>query len=78
MIHDLKIKNNYLNNLIIGKKKSEIRLNDRDYQVKDVLRFKNKFVFEISHIHSGLGLKGNYVVLSLNYIDEKNNGKHGF
>jgi len=78
MIHDLKIEDNYLKNLVSGIKKSEIRINDRDYQKGDLLRFKTyhyaepkvkEFLFEISHIHSGLGLKENYVVLSIHCVN---------
>jgi len=73
MIHDLKIEDNYLENLNAGKKRSEIRLNDRDYQKGDFLRYKRypfgapmeEYLFEIVHIHSGLGLRENYVVLSV-------------
>ena len=76
MIHDLKIEKNYLDNLLSGKKRSEIRFNDRDYQGGDLLRFKEyhlndvtEHLFEILHIHSGLGLKDGYVVLSVHMID---------
>lgn len=73
MIHRLKIGDEYLTNLLSGFKKSEIRLNDRDYQVGDILEFKESSFktpcvihsFRITHIHSGLGLKENYVVLSV-------------
>ncbi len=72
MIHKLKIQTEYLNNLINGSKKSEIRNNDRDYQKGDILQFtgdnKVKYLFEISHIHSGLGLLDGYVVLSVKVI----------
>ena len=77
MIHDLKIEQNYLDNLIAGIKKSEIRINDRDYQKGDLLRFKNyaktkptEHLFEITHIHSGLGLERNHVVLSVKEVSE--------
>ena len=77
MIHDLRIESNYLKNLISGVKRCEIRLNDRDYQKGDLLRFKDyepetvrEYLFEISHIHSGLGLERNYVVLSVVMIGE--------
>jgi len=78
MIHDLKIEDNYLENLVNGGKKSEIRINDRDYQKGDLLRFRRysyaepkikEFIFEVSHIHSGLGLKENYVVLSIHHVN---------
>jgi len=77
MIHKLKIEPQYLENLISGRKKSEVRLNDRDYQLGDVLEFVESFVnkkgwqdsriirFRITHIHSGLGLLPGYVMLSV-------------
>ncbi len=73
--HTLKIEDNYLKRLLNGKKKSEIRFNDRDYQLGDVLEFPdyeysepcdmNYVHFRITHIHSGFGLAENYVCLSL-------------
>ena len=80
MIHELKIDKNYLRRLVSGKKKAEIRLNDRDYQLGDTLKFYNttRYVnpgdndfwelFNITHIHSGLGLKEGYVCLSVERI----------
>lgn len=72
MVHNLKIEQQHLDNLIVGIKRAEIRVNDRDYQRGDILRFKDysqmdsiEYLFEITHIHSGLGMEGNYVVLSL-------------
>ena len=76
MIHDLKIEPNYLKNLRDGIKKCEIRVNDRDYQKGDMLRFKKnsrakaeEVLFTITHIHSGLGMKENYVCLSVVPLD---------
>jgi len=69
LIHKLKIEKEYLFRLITGEKKQEVRLNDRDYQLGDVLDFRSdkgaRFCFLITHIHSGLGLKDGYVILSL-------------
>lgn len=73
MLHELKIEVNYLKNLIDGTKKSEIRINDRDYQKGDCLEFidysgldsPKYYYFFITHIHSGLGLERNYICLSL-------------
>lgn len=68
MIHQLKIEPQYLENLRYGRKKAEIRYNDRDYQVGDILEFKDwdkTCCYEITHIHSGLGMADGYVVLSL-------------
>lgn len=84
MIHKLKIENNYLKNLVSGKKKSEIRINDRDFQLGDTLKYENPdynnteknsvdiefFLFEITHIHSGLGMMFNYVSLSVRMLED--------
>ena len=66
--HELKINKEYLARLITGEKKSEIRLNDLDYQLGDALVFQDNsqyFQFVVTHVHSGLGLKEGYVCLSL-------------
>lgn len=70
MNHTLRIEKQYLVNLMLGRKKCEVRYNDRDYQLGDVLEFydseKEEDVrFTITHIHSGLGLQDGYVVLSV-------------
>jgi len=89
MVHKLKIKQEYLENLLSGKKKAEIRINDRDYQVGDVLSFeKERFnlpvcgqtvshFFLITHTHSGLGLEHGYVVLSVEKVKNILNKKDG-
>ncbi len=80
MEHKLKIKSNYLANMTDKKKTSEVRLNDRDFQIGDtvllydyeslgvthnILNYhKPNASYKISHIHSGLGMQDNYVVLS--------------
>ena len=73
MTHKLKINAEYLQNLLEGIKKAEIRYNDRDYQRGDILEFwdsEKRFVFfTITHIHSGLGLKEGYVALSVQQKD---------
>jgi len=77
MVHKLKITNERFKSLITTAKKSVIRFNDRDYQRQDILIFT--FIdglsrggeWIITHIHSGLGLKEGYVVLSLERINEE-------
>lgn len=85
MEHKLKIKPDYLRNIKDKKKTCEIRLNDRDYQVgdtvclydymklgvtKNILSYdKPCAIYKISHIHSGLGMQDNYVVLSFKKVD---------
>ncbi len=69
--HTLKIEENYLMNLQSGIKTHEVRYNDRDYQKGDTIVFIDGAVawkYEITHIHSGLGMKDGYVVLSLKKI----------
>ena len=71
MIHELKIEPNYLQNLLDGKKKAEIRFNDRDYQVGDELLFKTAdaiLSFRVTHIHSGYGLDNGFVILSIEKV----------
>jgi len=76
MVHNLKIKQEYLDNLLSGRKKVEIRVNDRDYQKGDTLKFPNSsnpinsHLFEITHIHSGLGMQDSYVALSVKMMDD--------
>lgn len=73
MKHSLKIEQQYLTNLLSGAKKAEIRYNDRDYQLGDTLEFYHldshqDVAFKITHIHSGLGLQGGYVALSVEQV----------
>ncbi|MCK5132045.1 MAG: DUF3850 domain-containing protein [Candidatus Sabulitectum sp.] len=79
MKHLLKIENNYLDRLKSGKKRAEVRWNDRDYQLGDVLQFRDHrdgrlppvgdpeyyIYFRVTHIHSGLGLLSGYVLMSV-------------
>lgn len=77
MMHTLKIDKNYLENLVSGRKKAEVRINDRDYQLGDTLHFHDynfegtDYYFKITHIHSGLGLERNYVMLSVEPTEAK-------
>ena len=73
MIHKLKIDKIHLDDLLSGRKRAEIRLNDRDYKVGDFLEFRDLTnipnpilrIFRVTHMHTGLGLKRNYAVLSV-------------
>ena len=68
MKHELKIQQVYLDALLSGEKTFEVRLNDRGYQKGDWLCFcydNIKADFEVTYIHSGLGLAPNYVVMSV-------------
>lgn len=39
MLHELKIKQHWLIRTLAGEKKAEVRLNDRDYQPSDAIKF---------------------------------------
>lgn len=72
-IHKLKIKPKYFNDVISGKKKFEVRCNDRNFKVGDLIvleefknnRYTNRFLnCEITYILDDQEyLKENYVVL---------------
>lgn len=75
-VHKLKIKPKYFEQLITHKKTFEIRFNDRDFEVGDVLHleeYENGFTEKetiriISHILKDVpecGLMEGYVILSL-------------
>ena len=72
----VKIMESYFKSIKSGQKKFEIRFNDRDYQVGDIMRFEiiseNNFFdpseFKIIYVHHGLGMAKNYVVLGIEEI----------
>lgn len=82
MIHKIKIKQCYLYHILEDRKTFEIRKNDRDYQVGDIIQFMpledNDYDvyewmsplpdFEITYVHSGFGLEPGYVALSIKMI----------
>ncbi len=75
MDHRVKIETKYLRRILNGEKTFEVRFNDRDYQAGDTLHFEeqredtlcrdNSTRKKITYVHSGLGMKDNYVVLGL-------------
>lgn len=77
MKHEVKIKSQYFNDIISGEKNFEIRKNDRDYRVGDILilqeydngEYTKNFVRrKIAYIHHGdgnFGLEKGYCVLGL-------------
>lgn len=78
MLHELKIDQQYLDAILDGSKNFEIRNNDRGYQKGDVIKFHDpscvnavncrSYHFEITYVHSGLGMAQNYVALSIKSI----------
>lgn len=85
-LHVLKIKESYLDDIVNGDKTFELRKNDRDYEVGDVIHFVNvdgnEFyfrdhnVYRITYVLKDVpkyGLDKDYCILGikkLTYIDE--------
>lgn len=85
MIHKVKICESYANAVLSGDRTFDVRLNDRGYQKGDILKFivkednsmydlpehgLNGKEYEITHVHSWLGLEKNYVVMSIKPVEE--------
>jgi len=79
VIHNLKIKQCYLSHIAEGKKTFEIRKNDRDFQVGDIIKFlpledesynAKEYGFKyqsykITYVHCGFGMENEYVCLGI-------------
>lgn len=81
IIHEIKCDTKYFVRLKDGSKTAELRFNDRDYQVGDMLiirqddydasscdvKFRQELYYRITHIIGSefIGLKEGYVVLSI-------------
>lgn len=81
--HDLKIDYEYWRAVYNEYKKAEVRKDDRDFQVGDLISFKvysdgrllndgDNFCFIITHILRGgqYGIKDGYVMLSIEHCNE--------
>lgn len=76
-VHTLKISDDNWDNIVLGRKKFEVRYNDRNYQLGDNIRFmsadglfkrsnaENELFYEIIFVQSGYGLKEDFVVLGI-------------
>ena len=79
MVHDIKIKEQYADAIIDGRKTFEVRLNDRGYNAGDEVRFKvfsddrlrkythpiDSHLYVITYVHSGYGLEKDFVVFGI-------------
>ena len=80
MTHELKIQPQYFEDIISGTKTFEIRKNDRNYQVGDVLtlrefnngEYTNRFIRKrVAYIHHGdgnFGIEQGYCVMALRNV----------
>lgn len=84
-VHEVKIYESYADAVLNGEKTFEIRYNDRGYQKGDRLKFQvveddslfhvpfhelNEKEYEITYVHSGLGMAENYVALAIREVKE--------
>lgn len=81
-VHEVKIYESYADAVLSGEKNFEIRFNDRGYQKGDRLKFTvmadsgyrifahglNEKEYEITYVHSGLGMANNYVALAIKAV----------
>ena len=87
MIHKVKIWEDYANSILCGDKTFEVRYNDRNYQKGDFIEFDgvsrdglpmphniDGMMFEITNVHSGLGMAEGYVVLAIKRVDDEQDG----
>lgn len=87
-VHKVKIYESYADAVLSGEKTFEIRHNDRGYQKGDRLRFRvvtdecsafdiqehglNNAEYEITYVHSGLGMDNRYVALAIKAVEGRN------
>ena len=92
MIHEIKIHKKYADRIIAGEKTFEVRINDRDYQVGDLIRFKQVLtdndtiphvishnVYAITYILQSIeGIKPGYCVfgIALECSEGEKNDQH--
>lgn len=84
MLHRLKIKSEYFLKVLSGEKTFEIRLNDRNYHVGDLLELNEvvdgaytsrklvvKVEYMLTHNDFSDGIPNNYVVMSIKRYDKR-------
>ncbi len=66
-IHNLKIESKWLERIQLGEKMAELRLNDRDFQADDGIRFEGATeLYKITHVLQGHeGLTPGWCILSI-------------
>lgn len=85
MTHTIKLREDYIQPVLSGEKNFEVRENNRGYQKGDFIKFQavsregclyvdmelEKRIYEITYVHSGLGLKENYVVFGIKEVEDE-------
>lgn len=84
MIHNVKIKKRYADAVVSGDKTFEVRENDRDYHVGDIVQFSalsnldnvaishpiNDKRYEITYLLTGWGIENGWCVFSIREVPE--------
>lgn len=83
-VHKIKLKYQYCDDIIYGRKTFEIRLNDRAYQTGDIIKFISidsldnhcehnieEHFYEITYVISHQGLKDNWIVFGIKEITDE-------
>lgn len=83
MTHEIKLQKEFAAAVMSGEKNFEVRYNDRGYQKGDYIKFKvmdgsmsifhplNNLYFKITYVLSGWGIKENYVVFGIEYVEDE-------
>lgn len=87
-IHNLKILNDFADEVVMGEKTFEIRKNDRGYQKGDYIKFQaidksgtpnqhyiNDKLYLITFVMNGWGIKNGYVVLGIKESEGSHDGE---
>ena len=65
-LHELKIEQKYFLEVILGRKTAEVRKNDRDFQVGDILRLRE--IIERKTLKDEIKYTGHYMLAKITHI----------
>ena len=78
MLHEIKLREDFIEPILKGEKTFEVRINDRGYQKGDLIKFKSitrsglpcrhkidNRTYEITYVLSGYGIQEGYVVFGI-------------
>lgn len=88
MKHEIKIREDYIEPILAKEKTFEVRENDRGYQKGDLVKFipvnrqgityhdliLEEKTYQITYVHSGLGIKEGYVVFGIKELYHETEG----